>query len=65
MSPTRRFTMGTKICFAAFALLLLLMFAAMAVFARTTVLHQPAAHTLDAGTVLYDNTFMPVELPDG
>ena len=65
MRPTRKFNTVTKIYFVVFAVLLLAMFGAMAVSARTTVSHQGAGYSLPSGTVVYDNTFTPVELTDG
>ena len=65
MRPTRKFNTVTKIYFVVFAALLLAMFGAMAVSARTTVSHQGAGYSLSSGSVVYDNTFTPIQLADG
>lgn len=64
MKPTRKYNKGTKIVFFLFAGMLAMMFSAMVVSAQNTVTKRAESHVLPAGSVVYDNTYMPIALTE-
>lgn len=62
MASVRQYTRSTKIAFAVFTVLVAVMFAGIGLIAHNTITSANLDVELPAGTVIYDNTYVPIEL---
>ena len=63
MSKIRKLNQGTRLSVALFSTVVSIIFGAIGLSARNSIAAVPPGVELPAGTVVYDTTFTPVELP--